>query len=131
MKHLLLSTSLTALLLLPALSLAQWGWLGGTAISEFSDADWQVFRTTALDVFADGADGVTVDWENDQSGAHGSIKPLSTFMYEGRPCRTVAFRNFSSKGTRGQAVHTICLQDDDTWKLAPNGLEPDATDAAS
>jgi surface antigen len=111
--------------------MATWAWLQGSAISEFTDSDWEVFKREGVKVLEDGADGVTVDWENPETGAHGSIKPLATFMYEGRPCRTTAFRNFSRRGTKGQSVQTVCLQSDGTWKLAPDGTEPDGSGPAA
>lgn len=131
-------TRINVFLLAAGLALASpgafgaWGWLRGSAVSEFTDADWEAFKEQATEVLADGADGVTVEWRNPDSGAHGLIKPLATFMYEGRPCRTTAFRTTSRRGTTGQSVYTVCQQADGTWQLAPDGTRDQADgDAAA
>lgn len=115
----------------PGQALAQWGWLRGTAVSEMTESDWTVFKTVATGVLEDGADGVTAEWSNPETGAHGAIKPLATFMFQGRPCRTTAFRSTSRRGTQGQSVHTVCQQTDGTWKLAPDGTEEAAEASAA
>ncbi len=120
-----------ALVWVPGEVLAQWGWLRGSAISEMTDADWAVFKQVATGVLEDGADGVTAEWSNPETGAHGAIKPLATFMYQGKPCRTTAFRSVSRHGTQGQSVHTVCQQADGTWKLAPDGTQEAAEKAAA
>lgn len=122
----------TAILVqVPGTALAQWGWLRGSAISEMTDSDWAVFKEVATGALEDGADGVTVEWRNTETGAHGAIRPLATFMYQGKPCRTTAFRSVSRHGTQGQSVHTVCQQPDDTWKLAPDGTQEAAAAAAA
>lgn len=111
-------------------AVANWSWLRGTAVSEFTDSDWEIFMQKAQGALEDGADGVVVDWENPKTGTHGQIKPLATFMFEGRPCRTAAFRTLTGRGTRGQSVYTVCQQSDGTWRLAPDGTEERAAQEA-
>lgn len=110
---------------------AEWAWLQGTAVSEFTDSDWAAFQQRARAALEDGADGVVVDWSNPETGTRGQIKPLATFMYEGRPCRTAAFRTITGRGTRGQSVYTVCQQEDGTWKLVPDGTQPKPEDQAA
>lgn len=85
MKRCLEALALCTILPAPGSVLAEWAWLRGSAISEFTDGDWAIFRREATGVLEDGADGVTVEWNNPETGAHGAIKPLATFMFEGRP----------------------------------------------
>ena len=117
MRRLILIISLV---LLPAVSFAEWAWLRGSAVSEFTEEDWVYLKDAGAAVLANDPDGTAVSWENPRSGAHGLIKPLATFMQKGEPCRTTAFKHASSKGTQGQGILTLCKQADGAWKLAPS-----------
>lgn len=109
---------------------ANWAWMRHSTVEQFTDGDWKLFKQHALQALEKGADGEIVDWNNADTGTHGQIKLLATFTYEGRPCRTAAFRTVTGNGTRGQSVYTLCQQNDGNWKLVPDGTQPDPEGSA-
>ncbi|MDA1073400.1 MAG: RT0821/Lpp0805 family surface protein [Proteobacteria bacterium] len=92
-----------------------WGWMRGSALSEFTEVDWETLKTQiglALDEYADGQQ---LDWMNPDSGSGGSIKPLSTFEHNSQTCRRIAIRNVTRKGVKGGGVYNLCQQDNGEW----------------
>jgi surface antigen len=94
--------------------LAAWGWLNDSAVAEFTEADWDIFQTTALKALDEGAEGDPRHWRNPDTGTHGSVVVVDTFQYDGRLCRKIAFRTETGSGTRGQSAYSLC-QRDGSW----------------
>lgn len=98
-------------------SYAVWGWMRGAAVGEFNDADWEMLKETARSTLDTAADGVQVNWRNDDSGNKGAFKAIMTFRYEDQRCRRLAILNINHKGERGVANYNLCQQTDTTWKF--------------
>jgi surface antigen len=106
---------------------AMWRWMRGAAITEFTQTDWEVFKTTATRALEEGEDGAVVEWENPETGAHGAVRPLETFTQAGLRCRRTAFRNETGRGVKGQSIYTMCKQEDGSWTMAPTTAETGQT----
>ncbi|MEI8145666.1 MAG: RT0821/Lpp0805 family surface protein, partial [Alphaproteobacteria bacterium] len=53
-----------------------------------SEADWQVARRSLNEALADRADTPSIAWENEESGARGTVTALQTSIAsDGRTCR--------------------------------------------
>ncbi|MEM9624470.1 MAG: RT0821/Lpp0805 family surface protein [Pseudomonadota bacterium] len=87
---------------------AMWGWLRQAAVTEFSEADWDLLKATARQTLESGADGEQVNWRNEDSGNKGAVKVIMSFQYDSRPCRRMAFLNVNNKGVRGVANYNLC-----------------------
>ncbi|MEE4361468.1 MAG: RT0821/Lpp0805 family surface protein [Pseudomonadales bacterium] len=94
---------------------SNWAWMGGSAVLEFTDRDWEILKAEARRVLDEVDSGVRVDWRNEESGNSGAIKALMTFTHEGMTCRRLAFLNLSKKGVRGVSNYNLCRQDDGGW----------------
>jgi surface antigen len=123
MKHMKILTSLatfTSLILLmgwiqPVEAASGWTWMRGSALSEFTDVDWETFKTQAAIALTDNADGEQLNWTNPDTGSSGSIKPLSTFEFNAMNCRRAAFRNVTRKGVKGGGVYNLCQLATGEW----------------
>lgn len=93
------------------------GWMRGSAVSAFTEDDWEILTREVYRVLDEEPDRKIVDWLNPDSGNGGSIRPLESFTYDGQPCRKTAFRNKTAKGIVGQAVYNLCKQADGSWML--------------
>jgi surface antigen len=111
----LLVVTLTALAGSPAWSF--WSWMRDAALTEFTDSDWAILKTEARRVLEDEPDGKRVDWRNPETGNSGSIRAVASLSFNRQPCRKVAFRQVTAKGTKGQGVYHLCRQNDATWKF--------------
>ena len=107
---------LAALLVAPS-AFGMWGWMRGAALGDFTDTDWEILKATAEQAFNEAADGERVDWRNEETGNSGAIKPLMTIQHELGQCRRVAFLNVSARGRRGVSTHSVCRQEDGTYKF--------------
>lgn len=131
MKRLVVAIAAMAVALtMAAPALAFWAWMRGAAVREFTEADWEIFETQARRALEEDADGVRTDWNNPDTGNHGSIRPLKTLSFNGQRCRQLAFRNVTATGIKDQAAYHLCQQEDGTWQFVA-ASEINAADAAS
>jgi surface antigen len=91
------------------------GWMRGSAISTFTDADWEILTSEVDRVLDEEPDRKIVDWHNPDSGNGGSIRPLESFVFNDQRCRKTALRNRTAKGVAGQGVYNLCKQADGNW----------------
>jgi surface antigen len=100
-----------------SLASANLRWLDYSPVRHFTDKDWELARAAAHDALENAADGTAVEWENPESGAHGSMTPLTTNDRNGRTCRDLKIRNHAAK-LDGGGTYEFCRQDDGTWAAA-------------
>lgn len=93
-------------------------WLNRSAVGNFSEDDWEVFRTTARKALDEGAQGTKAEWSNSRTGAHGWITVMESSEYQGLRCRRAVFYNRAG-GITGTQEHRLCKVQDGTWKIAP------------
>lgn len=116
------SLLLSALLLLPAVSMAEgggmYGWLRASPVQVFTQEDWEMLRKTARETLDDAPDGTNATWRNDDTGHSGSTMVISTYEEDGRRCRKATFTN-EARGMKGVQTHRLCKANDGTWKVTP------------
>ena len=122
---------LISLLLLAAPSHAVWHWMRGSALSDFSESDWEILKDTARVVLNEKPDREQVNWTNPDTGNKGSIMALATFQHEGRTCRRAAMRNITHRGREDRAAYSLCQQADGDWIFVAESALLDASSEAS
>lgn len=111
-------------LLLPLAAEASWAWLGGAAVAALDDSDWTLLQATTRAAFADAEDGERRDWRNEASGNGGAVKPLLSFVDDGRRCRRMAFLVVTERNGRGVATHTLCAEETGGFGYLPPSEHP-------
>lgn len=106
---------LSALLASP-FAMANWRALDQTAMGEFTPEDLDLFIETGREALEDAADGEERAWENPETGAHGTIRPLTTQQIDGANCRRTEIFN-SAEGYEGTSEFLFCRQPDGSWKV--------------
>ena len=85
-------------------------------IASYSEQDFETFKKTLQSTLNDKKDGAVNTWENTQTGASGSFKPLRTFDDNGTVCRRLLMDN-KAKNLSARYVFNFCKQSDDSWKI--------------
>ena len=130
MKKILPSVSLAnALFLLAAPSFGQnIGFLDYDPTRYFTDEDWKISDRAYLNALENAADGETITWRNEASGAHGTETPLRTYTSKrGNKCRQMrSTLDTTNPVASGQFTFVWCKQPDGQWKLAKKKLKKKA-----
>lgn len=114
-----LSAAAAAALLVSASAMGQgYRWLDTSPVRFFTDADWEILRSTARKTLDNGADGTEASWSNPDTDASGSIKVLSTYQENGLRCRKTQITN-QARGLAGSGIFRLCKVADGTWKISP------------
>jgi surface antigen len=87
------------LLFSSTVSAVNWGFLQYSPTSHFTEQDWDLLREAGRKALMTGADGDIEGWTNPDTGAYGTIQPVSTEEREG-------------------SRFTFCKQKDGTWRVA-------------
>ena len=94
--------------------------LDESPVSQFTDEDWEVFRHTARKALDEAKPGDTGAWNNDKTGASGSITIIAEAEpFQGLVCRRARFFN-SANGITGTSVFRVCKRADGQWRIAPS-----------
>ncbi|MEM8844462.1 MAG: hypothetical protein AAGB35_05395 [Pseudomonadota bacterium] len=105
---------------IPISSANNWTWLERSPLVNFNDEDWSLLMSTGEELLENGSNGQISSWENDQTDNFGTMKILETTTKSGLRCRTIEFYNAAPNySSAGSAVHMLCKQSDDTWKITP------------
>ena len=91
--------------------------LAETPYAQFSPADKKTMKANVERALDETADGATLDWRNEASGASGSITPQRSFERDGRKCRELRIQN-TFRTRRGDGLHTFCQDPAGTWQLS-------------
>lgn len=94
------------------------GFLRKGPVAYLDEADQALFKDTLRRALDEGADGETVAWTSEQSGASGSFELVDTHEDFGTVCRTVRQRT-SAAGREGGGTLRLCRAGDGAWRLAP------------
>ena len=93
--------------------------LKDSPFTDFGDADYKQFFV-AVKQAADGpVGGPAIDWSNDASGAHGTVKATREFQRQGGDCRELRGEN-TARGRSEPYRVTVCKGADGKWLLAPS-----------
>lgn len=111
--------AVVALLAVPlAVNAANWRFLKHSPASKFTDQDFALFTSAGQEALNEAPDGDTRGWNNPDTGAFGTVQPLSTYEADGSTCRKVEIFN-SAGGFSATSRFDFCKQPDGTWKVAP------------
>ena len=118
MRH--ATVALSALLLLalaPGLALAQNPfWFLDQSPARYFNAEDNAMMTEAVDaVLADDAKGAARTWQNDATGASGSVTAAGRFEDEGRECRRLRLSN-RARGEEATSTYDLC-RIEGVWKV--------------
>ncbi len=111
---LILGLSLT-----PVYAALNLGWMKNSPVRHFNDADWTLLKQAVATALNEKDNGEIVEWKNDESGNHGTLKPVSRVEVDGRECRDVEVRNFAGNLVGG-GTFRLCRMEDGEWKLLSN-----------
>lgn len=106
------------LLLSSPVSAMNWSFLKHAPVSHFTERDWDLMREAGREALASAPDGQTVGWRNPDSGAFGTVQPLSSYEAQGMACRRTEVYN-NAGGASGTSRFDFCQQEDGTWRVAP------------
>ena len=98
---------------------AVWGWMRGSAVTDFQASDWAMLEAAAADLLNNRQDNEQVNWSNPETGNRGSLIVLATFAHQGQVCRRAAMRNMTHRGRDDKAAYSLCRQDDGEWDFVP------------
>lgn len=82
-----------------------------SALTLFTDSDWDTMKTHAKKVLNEDSDGDTQQWQNNETGHSGNITALSTNTKNGMLCRNTQFINIAGDSTSTTLVN-LCKQGD-------------------
>lgn len=102
--------------LLWAAALGAAGAYGGQMLADrLTKFDRTAMQETAYNTLSDGPTGETAHWENNNTGTHGSITPLRTYLdSQGRICRDYN-ATVSVGGDELDGRETACLTEAGHW----------------
>lgn len=114
----LLLLVLAFLVLGSASSEAQLRYLAPAYGSSMTNEDFQIQRSTAVNLLNSGQVGNSREWSNPRSGAQGEVSLLSDLQERGMPCRQMRYA-FVTRGAARQteAVLKACRSADGIWKI--------------
>ena len=90
--------------------------LRNAPISRFNQQDIQLLQEAFLKAMDSGADGTTVEWANDRTGASGTITPTERFQRGGAECRTARFTT-RFRALTGGGEFSFCKNSKGDWLL--------------
>lgn len=85
-------------------------------ISQMNDADLSIMSSAIEETLAKVSDGDTHEWSNPETGAGGTLRPLSTSEHDGTQCRRLEVSNHA-RGRSARSVLDYCRQADGSWRL--------------
>ncbi len=116
MRKMIIPLALGLSVSLPTMAV-NWSFLKYSAVSQFTEQDWELLRKTGREALDNAPDGDTRGWNNPETGAFGTIQPLHSYQDKGLSCRrTEVFNN--ARSTSGTSRFDFCKQKDGSWKVA-------------
>ena len=95
---------------------ASLGWMKGEAASFFTDRDWQLVAETLTSTLDSAADGESLSWENDKSGARGRMTVLGSEARGDTTCRRLRVES-AAKGSSSSHQYRFCRRDGGDWAI--------------
>jgi len=93
-------------------------WLDTSPVRAFTDDDWTVMRARTREALDEGEQGETFSWQNETTGASGSVTLREDSEHDGMKCRRAKFYN-SADGMSGTSIHRLCRIADGSWRVGP------------
>ena len=92
------------------------GWLENSPAINFTEEDWRLAKSATNTALDDAANGTTISWENEDTGASGSSTPLKTGKKDVMKCRYLKVKS-SARGFNGEMVFLFCKHEDGIWRI--------------
>lgn len=92
-----------------------YGFMSNSAMSYFTQEDWQIFNKTQANALNRGKNGVKMAWSNPKSGSHGYMIPSDAPAQNGMKCRKITFYNTANQ-INGEGRYLFCKMNN-TWKM--------------
>lgn len=89
--------------------------MSNSAMSYFTQEDWQIFNKTQETALDQTKDGVKVSWKNPETGAYGYMIPSDTHKENGMTCRKLYFFNMANL-IEGEASFKFC-KSNNKWMI--------------
>jgi surface antigen len=83
-------------------------------IAKMTKEDLALFQTNMREALEQDPDGTTRRWENPNTGASGTLTPVSTSEQNGVKCRRLDIVN-TVQGLTARSTFNMCRQADGTW----------------
>lgn len=90
--------------------------VGGEVGKTLDQYDRQMMENSSRKALEFSSSGTSVEWNNPDSGNHGSVTPTRTFKEGGRYCREYVQEVFIG-GEKQKAYGKACRQQDGNWKI--------------
>ena len=92
-------------------------YLDDSPIANFSEQDNQLLIANFRDAMDNNADGETTEWKNEETGVHGSIRPIDTTQENGMTCRRVEVAN-TARDLSSRSTFKFCKAEGGDWGVA-------------
>jgi surface antigen len=90
--------------------------VGGQIGKTMDEYDRQMLEKSSRQALEYSPSGNSVEWNNPDSGNHGSITPTKTFKESGQYCREY-IQEVTIGGEKQKAYGKACRQPDESWKI--------------
>ena len=90
--------------------------VGGHVGKSMDEYDKQLLRKSSQQALEFSPSGRTMEWNNPDSGNHGSITPIRTYREAGHYCREYQ-QEIVVGGEKKKAFGKACRQPDGDWKI--------------
>jgi len=90
--------------------------VGGQIGKTMDEYDKQMLEKSSRQALEYSPSGNSVEWNNPDSGNHGSITPTKTFKESGQYCREY-IQEVTIGGKKQKAYGKACRQPDGSWKI--------------
>lgn len=87
-----------------------------TVIAQFTEQDQKLMLERIDAALASAQDGEPMAWQNDRTGASGTVTALGRLRANGLDCRRLKIVN-RHKSQTGEGVYRFCEQPKGQWKL--------------
>lgn len=94
------------------------GFLRSTPAARFNAQDFEKLQAAFVKAMNDGANGVTVEWQNPATGSAGAITPHDRFERDGRSCRRTTVAT-SHRQRSAESGHVFCQSAAGQWQMQP------------
>jgi surface antigen len=90
--------------------------LDDTPVSRFNQQDMRLLQDSLDKAMNEAADGTTVEWANDKTGAGGTITPNGRFERTGTECRKARLTT-RFKTLKGGGEYNFCKGSQGQWQM--------------
>jgi surface antigen len=116
-SHLFVITIIVTVLLWTSAFAVNWNFLQHNPLRFLTEEDWKLSNETFVKAFNDNPDGVTSTWHNPETGASGTVTPLSSYQNEqGEQCRKVVTED-RIKSFENEYTFHACRSADGNWRI--------------